>query len=198
MPTEFAWPNGNRIAVMVTLLFENWTDGQAPNYSPMTTSLKPGTYDRAGVTWQQYGGNAGIWRLMRTLDPSGIKATICANARSIELYPEAAKTAVAQGHELAAHNYTQDGLLAYMSPKEQLETIRRCVKIFEKVAKVDRAAVARDKRLQEDLGIDSLSLIDLAVATEDAFAVGIPDEELERFQTVGDIVDHIRRCRVAA
>jgi acyl carrier protein len=70
--------------------------------------------------------------------------------------------------------------------------------IFEKVAKVERAAVVRDKRLQEDLGIDSLTLIDLAVATEDAFAVGIPDEELERFQTVGDIVDHIRRCRVAA
>ena len=71
MPTEFAWPNGNRIAVMVTLLFENWTDGQAPNYSPMTTSLKPGTYDRAGVTWQQYGGNAGIWRLMRILEQKG-------------------------------------------------------------------------------------------------------------------------------
>ncbi len=70
--------------------------------------------------------------------------------------------------------------------------------IFEKVAKVERAVVIRDKRLQEDLGIDSLTLIDLAVATEDAFAVGIPDEELERFQTVGDIVDHIRRCRVAA
>jgi acyl carrier protein len=70
--------------------------------------------------------------------------------------------------------------------------------IFEKVAKVERGSVVRDKRLQEDLGIDSLSLIDLAVATEDAFAVGIPDEELERFQTVGDIVDHIRRCRAAA
>jgi acyl carrier protein len=70
--------------------------------------------------------------------------------------------------------------------------------IFEKVAKVERAAVVRDKRLQEDLGIDSLTLIDLAVATEDAFAVAIPDEDLERFQMVGDIVDHIRRCRVAA
>jgi len=70
--------------------------------------------------------------------------------------------------------------------------------LLERVAKVDRAAVARDKRLQEDLGIDSLSLIDLAVATEDAFAIGIPDEDLERFQTVGDVVDHIRRCKVAA
>src|SRR5262249_2769397 len=79
-------PDGHRMAVIVTLLFENWSDGQAPNYSPMTTSLKPGTYDRAGVTWSQYGGNAGIWRLIRILDEFGIKATVCANARSVELY----------------------------------------------------------------------------------------------------------------
>jgi allantoinase len=132
-PAAFSWPHGHRIAVMVTLLFENWSDGQAPNYSPMTTSLKPGTYDRAGVTWQQYGGNAGIWRLMRILDQFGVKATVCANARSVELYPDAARTALERGHELAAHNYTQDGLLAYMSPDDQLATIRRCVKIFEKL-----------------------------------------------------------------
>lgn len=66
------------------------------------------------------------------------------------------------------------------------------------VAKVDQAAVARDKRLREDLGIDSLSLIDLAVAVEDAFTTVIPDEDLERFRTVGDVVDHIRRSRIAA
>ena len=70
--------------------------------------------------------------------------------------------------------------------------------VLEKVAKVDRAAVARDRRLREDLGIDSLSLIEVAVAAEDAFGVMIPDEDLERFQTVGDVVDHIQRSRVAA
>lgn len=133
MSEAFSWPHGNRIAVIVTILFENWSDRQAPSYSPMTTSLMPGTYDRAGVTWSQYGGNAGIWRLMRILDEFGIKATVCANARSIELYPEAAKTALARGHEIAAHNYTQDGVLAYMSSAEELDTIRRCMTVFENV-----------------------------------------------------------------
>jgi len=132
LPIAFSLPNGNRIAVIVTLLFENWRDGHAPNYSPMTTSLKPGTYDRAGVTWSQYGGNAGIWRLLRILDEFGVKGTVCANARSVELYPDAARMAVECGHEIAAHNYTQDGLLVYMSPKEQRETIRSCVRIIEK------------------------------------------------------------------
>lgn len=51
--------------------------------------------------------------------------------------------------------------------------------VLEKVAKVDRATVARDKRLRDDLGIDSLSLIEAAVAAEDAFGAPIPDEDLE-------------------
>lgn len=65
-------------------------------------------------------------------------------------------------------------------------------------AKVRPADVTRDKRLREDLGIDSLSLIDAAVAAEDAFGVTIPDEDLERFQTVGDVADHIGRAEAAA
>ena len=61
-----------------------------------------------------------------------------------------------------------------------------------------RANVTRDKRLREELGIDSLSLIDVAVAAEDAFGIRIPDEELEHFQTVGDVIDYIQRAMVAA
>jgi len=63
--------------------------------------------------------------------------------------------------------------------------------ILEEVANVNRAEVARDKRLREDLGIDSLSLIDVAVAAEDTFGIRIPDDDLERLQTVGDVVGYI-------
>lgn len=63
-------------------------------------------------------------------------------------------------------------------------------------AKMCPADVTRDKRLREDLGINSLSLIDVTVAAEDAFGVMIPDEDLKRFQTVGDVPDHIRRAKV--
>jgi len=127
----FAWPDGHRIAVVISLLFENWSERNAPPYSPMTTPLKPGTYDRAGVTWSQYGGKNGVWRLLRILERHGIKASVIANARSIELYPRAVAEIMRVGHEIAAHGYTQDGLLVYMSPEDELATIRRCVKVFE-------------------------------------------------------------------
>lgn len=51
---------------------------------------------------------------------------------------------------------------------------------------------ARDARLCEDLGITSLSLIDVACAAEDRFGVRIPDDDLERFVTLGDAVDFLR------
>jgi acyl carrier protein len=70
--------------------------------------------------------------------------------------------------------------------------------ILEAVAKVNRANVTGDMRLRDDLGLDSLSLIDVAVAAEDTFGIRIPDEDLERFQAVGDALDYIRRARIAA
>ena len=42
------------------------------------------------------------------------------------------------------------------------------------------------------------TLIEVAVATEDALGVPLPDEDLERFQTVGDIIDYVQRAKVAA
>jgi acyl carrier protein len=42
-----------------------------------------------------------------------------------------------------------------------------------------------------DLGLDSLARIDLAVAAEDRFSIAIPDEVLERFVTIGDLIDFL-------
>jgi acyl carrier protein len=80
---------------------------------------------------------------------------------------------------------------------QQEEIEAAFARILEEVAKVDRADVAGDKRLREDLGLDSLSLIDVAVAAEDAFGVRIPDEDLECFQVVGDALHYIRRANLA-
>ena len=71
-------------------------------------------------------------------------------------------------------------------------------RIAEEIARIDRARISPDRRLRKDLGLDSLSMIDFAVAAEDEFGVRIPDEELERFETVGDVVDYVRRARVPA
>ena len=45
------WPNNARIAVVMTCLLENWSDDKGPPFSVQTTALKPGTHDRAAMSW---------------------------------------------------------------------------------------------------------------------------------------------------
>jgi peptidoglycan/xylan/chitin deacetylase (PgdA/CDA1 family) len=133
MPQRISrWPNNERIAVLVTVMLEVWSEGKAPPYSPMTTALKPGTPDLLGISWSQYGGKTGIWRFMKILDETEIKATVCLNAKGAELFPEAVKQLHARGHEIAGHSYTQDLVLPYLSPEEEKEVIQRCSRIIEK------------------------------------------------------------------
>jgi hypothetical protein len=73
---KFAWPGGRRVAVIVSLLLESWSEGKAPSYFPRTTPLKEGVADLAGVSWSQFGGNEGIWRLTRILNEFEIAGTL--------------------------------------------------------------------------------------------------------------------------
>ncbi|MGW5648285.1 acyl carrier protein [Saccharopolyspora sp. NPDC003752] len=63
--------------------------------------------------------------------------------------------------------------------------------IVEEVAGVDAADVTVDKSFVDDLDIDSLSMVEIAVQAEDKFGVKIPDDELANLKTVGDAVDYI-------
>jgi len=126
-----AWPNGAKIAIMLTVMFETWPDGKGPPYGPMASGLREGTLDLQSVSWANYGGKTGVWRLMRMFREFGIKATFCANAKALERFPEAARELVNQGHEIAGHSYTQNMFLPYMTPDEEQSTIRQCAQIIE-------------------------------------------------------------------
>ncbi|CAM00846.1 acyl carrier protein [Saccharopolyspora erythraea NRRL 2338] len=63
--------------------------------------------------------------------------------------------------------------------------------IVEEVAGVDADDVTVDKSFVDDLDIDSLSMVEIAVQAEDKFGVKIPDDELANLKTVGDAVNYI-------
>ena len=52
-------------------------------------------------------------------------------------------------------------------------------------------SVELDKSFTDDLDIDSLSMVEIAVQAEDKFGVKIPDDELANLKTVGDAVAYI-------
>jgi len=65
--------------------------------------------------------------------------------------------------------------------------------IVEEVAGVDASEVTSEKSFVDDLDIDSLSMVEIAVQTEDKYGVKIPDEDLAGLRTVGDVVNYIQK-----
>jgi acyl carrier protein len=63
--------------------------------------------------------------------------------------------------------------------------------ILEEVADVKADDVTDDKSFTDDLDVDSLSMVEVAMAAEEKFGVKIPDDELPKLKTVGDAVSYI-------
>ena len=56
---------------------------------------------------------------------------------------------------------------------------------------VEEDKVTADSDLQEDLGADSLDVVDLLMSIQDEFGVEVPDDEIENIKTVGSLVSYI-------
>ena len=56
---------------------------------------------------------------------------------------------------------------------------------------VEEDKITVDTDLQEDLGADSLDVVDLLMSIEDELEVEVPDEEIENIKTVGALVNYI-------
>ena len=72
--------------------------------------------------------------------------------------------------------------------------------IFEKLKdiiaeqlSVEADEVNMDSNIQDDLGADSLDVVDLITTIEDEFDISIPDEAVEEIKTGGDIVNYIEK-----
>ena len=65
--------------------------------------------------------------------------------------------------------------------------------ILEEVADVSPDDVSDEKSFVDDLDVDSLSMVEVAMAAEEKFGVKIPDDELPKLKTVGDAVKYIEQ-----
>lgn len=61
---------------------------------------------------------------------------------------------------------------------------------------VDVSEVTLEKSLTEDLGADSLDLVDLVMAFEDEFGVKINDQDLSKIKTVRDVIEALQATKV--
>lgn len=78
------------------------------------------------------------------------------------------------------------------------EIIAGIAEIIEEVTGIEAAEVQIEKSFVEDLDIDSLSLVEIAVQLEDKYSVKIPDEDLSSLRTVGDAVTYVQKMEAEA
>ncbi len=76
-----------------------------------------------------------------------------------------------------------------MSSEEVFEKVKGI--IVEQLGVVD-TAVTMEASFIDDLGADSLDIVELIMALEEAFDMEIPDADAEKVVTVGDVVDYIK------
>ena len=60
---------------------------------------------------------------------------------------------------------------------------------------VNEGEVKPESKFVDDLGADSLDVVELVMALEEKFEIEIPEEEAEKIQTVGDVVAYIEKAK---
>ena len=76
-----------------------------------------------------------------------------------------------------------------MSSEEIFEKLKAI--IVEQLGVAD-TAVTMEASFIDDLGADSLDIVELVMAIEEEFDIEIPDSDAEKVVTVGDVVDYIK------
>ena len=74
--------------------------------------------------------------------------------------------------------------------KQSIE--ERLKEIIIKQLDTNKKPVTLESSFINDLGADSLDIVELVMEFEDAFDMSIPDEDAEKIQTVGDAVNYIK------
>lgn len=70
---------------------------------------------------------------------------------------------------------------------------QKIIDIIVELLGVEREKVTMDARFREDLGADSLDLVELIMAFEEHFNQTISDEEAQKITTVGEAIEYVKQ-----
>jgi acyl carrier protein len=73
----------------------------------------------------------------------------------------------------------------------QVELVKRLRELVAVQLGIDLHEVVPDARILDDLGADSLDVVELVMALEEAFAIIVPDEAIAAMSTIGDVERYV-------
>ena len=74
---------------------------------------------------------------------------------------------------------------------EREQALAKIQEVVSKQLTIEKEKITEEANFIDDLGADSLDLVELIMAFEEEFGVEIPDEEAEKLRTVGDSVTYL-------
>lgn len=72
-----------------------------------------------------------------------------------------------------------------------MDTFERIRELLAEQLDIDEEKITMDSNILEDFEADSLDVVDMVMTLEDEFGVEVPDEQIENFHTVGDVVRYV-------
>jgi len=87
-------------------------------------------------------------------------------------------------------------LTAAIKQEENMDKAAKQSKVIDIIANqlgVDKEIITPEASVVDDLGADSLDVVELVMALEEAFDMEIPDEDAENIRTVKDIFDYLEK-----
>ena len=129
------WPNGARVAVLLTPSVETWKIlPNGPKYQGAPPGFVPETLPITTFTWREFGLRVGIWRMFELFKKYEIRPSMFINAAVGEDYPEVTEEAKKHHWEFIAHSIRQADVPANFidDPKGERQLIRDTLVRFKK------------------------------------------------------------------
>jgi len=126
-------PNDARVAFTVQVALEASSNSRGARMPE--EAARRGLPDYAAESAQLYGPQSGVGRLAETIEGHGMQACIHVSGLVGERWPDLVAELARKGHEMVGHAYSQDEQMALMDETDDLQTVRRCTDIIEKVTK---------------------------------------------------------------
>ena len=74
---------------------------------------------------------------------------------------------------------------------QDMDTFERIRELLAEQLELDANDITMDSNIMDDFDADSLDVVDMIMALEDEYSIEVPDEDVENFRTVGDVVRYV-------
>jgi peptidoglycan/xylan/chitin deacetylase (PgdA/CDA1 family) len=139
-PPRFAWPDDARVVVNMVLVYEEgseysvlWGDDRNDGWGEYADpGVQPPQRDKGTESHYEYGSRAGVWRLARIFETTGIPVTVSAAAVALELNPHVAAWMREHDHDLLGHGWRWIEHWT-LSREQERAALRQAIETYERV-----------------------------------------------------------------